>query len=50
MANEGVQEGSQGRVVGGEGWRRGRGLEERERERKRKNRRVGRKRNLTTLF
>ena len=30
MANEGMQEGSQGRVVGGEGW--GRGLEERERE------------------
>ena len=30
MANEGVQEGSQGMVVGGEGWRRG--LEERERE------------------
>ena len=44
MANEGVQEEPQGRVVGEEGWRRGRGRW------KRKNRRVGRKGNLTTLF
>ena len=44
MANEGVQEEFQGRVVGGEGWKRGRGRQ------MRKNRRVGRKGNLTTLF